>query len=47
MTGLGTQVGGWLAGDPAPALTKLAFPLVPAPYEGHPGSCRSSASGIA
>ena len=36
MTGLGTQVGGWLAGDPAPALTKLGFPLVPAPYEGHP-----------
>jgi glycine/D-amino acid oxidase-like deaminating enzyme len=36
MTGLGTQVGGWLAGDPAPALTKLRFPLVPAPYEGHP-----------
>jgi glycine/D-amino acid oxidase-like deaminating enzyme len=36
MTGLGTQVGGWLAGDPAPAITKLSFPLVPAPYEGHP-----------
>jgi len=36
MTGLGTQVGGWLAGDPAPALTRLRFPLVPAPYEGHP-----------
>ena len=33
MTGLGTQVGGWLAGDPAPALIKLGFPLVPAPYE--------------
>ena len=26
----------WLAGDPAPALTRLGFPLVPAPYEGHP-----------
>jgi len=36
MTGLGTQVGGWLAGDPAPALTRLRFPLVPAPYEGRP-----------
>ena len=36
MTGLGTQIGGWLAGDPAPAITRLGFPLVPAPYEGHP-----------
>lgn len=36
MTGLGTQMGGWLAGDAAPALTRLRFPLVPAPYEGHP-----------
>ncbi|HSK52627.1 MAG TPA: FAD-binding oxidoreductase [Clostridia bacterium] len=36
MTGLGTQMGAWLAGGPAPALTKLRFPLVPAPYEGRP-----------
>jgi glycine/D-amino acid oxidase-like deaminating enzyme len=34
MTYLGTRVGEWLAGGPAPALTKLRFPLVPAPYEG-------------
>jgi glycine/D-amino acid oxidase-like deaminating enzyme len=36
MTSLGTAVGGWLSGDPAPALSKLSFPLVPAPYEGRP-----------
>ncbi len=36
MTYLGTRVGAWLAGGPAPALTKLRFPLVPAPYEGRP-----------
>jgi glycine/D-amino acid oxidase-like deaminating enzyme len=36
MTWLGTRVGGWLAGDRAPAITELGFPLVPAPYEGHP-----------
>jgi len=36
MTALGTAVGGWLSGDPAPALTRLKFPLVPAPYEGRP-----------
>ncbi len=36
MTGLGTAVGGWLSGDPAPALSRLSFPLVPAPYEGRP-----------
>jgi glycine/D-amino acid oxidase-like deaminating enzyme len=35
MTYLGTRVGEWLAGGPAPALTKLRFPIVPAPYEGH------------
>jgi hypothetical protein len=29
-------VGGWLGGGPAPALAKLSFPLVPAPYEGRP-----------
>jgi glycine/D-amino acid oxidase-like deaminating enzyme len=36
MTYLGARVGGWLAGGPAPALTKLPFPIVPAPYEGRP-----------
>ena len=36
MTYLGTRVGEWLAGGPAPALTKLSFPIVPAPYEGRP-----------
>jgi glycine/D-amino acid oxidase-like deaminating enzyme len=36
MTNLGTKVGAWLAGGEAPALTKLGFPLVPAPYEGRP-----------
>jgi glycine/D-amino acid oxidase-like deaminating enzyme len=36
MTHLGTRVGAWLAGGEAPALTKLTFPLVPAPYEGRP-----------
>jgi glycine/D-amino acid oxidase-like deaminating enzyme len=36
MTSLGAAVGGWLSGDPAPALSRLKFPLVPAPYEGRP-----------
>ena len=36
MTYLGTRVGEWLAGGEAPALTRLRFPLVPAPYEGRP-----------
>ena len=36
MTYLGTRVGEWLAGGEAPALAKLRFPLVPAPYEGRP-----------
>jgi glycine/D-amino acid oxidase-like deaminating enzyme len=36
MTGLGTAVGEWLSGGPAPALAQLSFPLVPAPYEGRP-----------
>jgi len=36
MTHMGSQMGEWLAGGPAPALTRLAFPLVPAPYEGRP-----------
>ena len=33
-TYLGTRVGEWLGGGPAPALARLRFPLVPAPYEG-------------
>ncbi len=36
MTALGTAVGEWLGGGSAPALSKLPFPLVPAPYEGRP-----------
>jgi glycine/D-amino acid oxidase-like deaminating enzyme len=36
MTGLGVAVADWLGGGPAPALSKLSFPLVPAPYEGRP-----------
>ena len=36
MTNLGKKVGAWLAGGEAPALTRLGFPLVPAPYEGRP-----------
>lgn len=37
MTDLGTRVGAWLAGDgEPPALSRLRFPLVPAPYEGRP-----------
>ena len=36
MTNLGTRVGQWLAGGEAPALSRLKFPLVPAPYEGRP-----------
>ena len=36
MTHMGSQVGEWLAGGAAPALTRLSFPLVPAPYEGRP-----------
>jgi glycine/D-amino acid oxidase-like deaminating enzyme len=36
MTALGTAVGEWLGGGSAPALSRLPFPLVPAPYEGHP-----------
>jgi glycine/D-amino acid oxidase-like deaminating enzyme len=34
MTHLGTKVGEWLAGGEAPVLSRLKFPLVPAPYEG-------------
>ena len=36
MTHLGSKMGEWLAGGEAPVLTKLTFPLVPAPYEGRP-----------
>jgi glycine/D-amino acid oxidase-like deaminating enzyme len=36
MTHMGSQVGEWLAGGDAPALTRLKFPIVPAPYEGRP-----------
>jgi len=36
MTHMGSKVGEWLAGGEAPALTRLTFPLVPAPYEGRP-----------
>ena len=36
MTDLGTRVGEWLAGGDAPALARLRFPLVPAPFEGRP-----------
>ena len=36
MSHLGTAVGAWVAGGEAPALTRLPFPLVPAPYEGRP-----------
>jgi len=36
MTALGSAVGAWLGGGPAPALASLPFPLVPAPYEGRP-----------
>jgi glycine/D-amino acid oxidase-like deaminating enzyme len=35
-TYLGAKVAEWLGGGPAPTLTKLRFPLVPAPYEGRP-----------
>ena len=36
MTHMGSQVGEWLAGGEPPALTRLSFPLVPAPHEGRP-----------
>jgi glycine/D-amino acid oxidase-like deaminating enzyme len=35
-TYLGTKAAEWLGGAPAPALARLRFPLVPAPYEGRP-----------
>ncbi len=33
---LGTRAGQWMGGAEAPALARLPFPLVPAPYEGRP-----------
>ena len=36
MSHMGGKVGEWLAGGDAPALSRLGFPLVPAPYEGRP-----------
>ena len=33
---LGTRAAEWMAGGPPPALAKLKFPIVPAPYEGRP-----------
>lgn len=33
---LGTRTGEWLTGGPAPNLTQIAFPLIPAPFEGRP-----------
>jgi glycine/D-amino acid oxidase-like deaminating enzyme len=36
MTALGTAIGAWLGGGPAPALAALPFPLVPVPFEGRP-----------
>jgi glycine/D-amino acid oxidase-like deaminating enzyme len=35
-TYLGTRAAEWLGGGEAPALAKLGFPLIPAPYEGRP-----------
>lgn len=35
-TWLGTRAAEWLGGGKPPALAKLRFPLVPAPYEGRP-----------
>ena len=35
-TYLGTRAAEWLGGGAPPALAKLRFPLVPAPYEGRP-----------
>jgi glycine/D-amino acid oxidase-like deaminating enzyme len=33
---LGTRAAEWMGGGEAPALAKLRFPIVPAPYEGRP-----------
>jgi glycine/D-amino acid oxidase-like deaminating enzyme len=35
-TYLGTRAAEWMGGAAAPALSKIRFPLVPAPYEGRP-----------
>ena len=35
-TYLGTRAAEWLGGGEAPALSKLRFPIVPAPFEGRP-----------
>jgi glycine/D-amino acid oxidase-like deaminating enzyme len=35
-TYLGTRAAEWLGGGEAPALAKLPFPIIPAPYEGRP-----------
>ena len=35
-TYMGTRAAEWLGGGEAPALAKLRFPIVPAPYEGRP-----------
>jgi hypothetical protein len=35
-TYLGTRMAEWLGGGEQPAIAKLRFPLVPAPYEGRP-----------
>jgi glycine/D-amino acid oxidase-like deaminating enzyme len=35
-TYLGTRAAEWLGGGPAPALARLRFPLIPAPFEGRP-----------
>ena len=35
-TWLGTRAAEWMAGGAPPALARLRFPLVPAPYEGRP-----------
>ncbi len=31
---MGTRIARWMSGGPAPAIAKIGFPLVPAPYEG-------------
>jgi hypothetical protein len=36
MTSLGIEIARWLGGGPEPALARVDFPLVPAPYEGRP-----------
>ena len=35
-TYMGTRAAQWMGGGEPPALSKLRFPLVPAPYEGRP-----------